>query len=384
MNENNQLKAFVAFLFIFSVLAVSQTFAASVVSPVVPGYSAGRFAAAAGSYTMTAANDGYIKPSIVNVGGKAITVPASLRMAANAGQFAKNAIRLNPGMLLGTLAAGYLLDQGIEYYQNNWTKTVPYSPPGATTCEDAAGGAAPECTGWWAPMVTHWIRAPASAPGCVFKGNASWAYTAAGFDCGMVAPSRVPADDTDWAGLPDPLPAIAPELPHAPYMPEGGPVDAPDFNFAPFSTPVGDPYTKPDGSTHQPMATVSPNGDKVTIDTYDQPVNDPQGNPVPNPTPSDTPEPTPNHCEQNPETIGCSQYGSAGAAETIPTTSLPATVSVTPVGGSGTCPADVVTSRFGITWSYQPICDFASAVRPFVLGFAWLSFAFVVAGAVRT
>lgn len=413
MNEMNQIRVFLAFLFVFAVMTLSQTvMAASSAVPSVPGYANGGFKAAAGSFTMMAANEGYIKPSVVNVGGRSITVPATLRMAANAGQYAKNAMRFNPYVLAGTLAAGYLLENGLEYSGAEWNKTVPAEgtyPDGktwttsSTTTGDCRSGSL-GCSEEAASYAAFRLNQPTHTyEGCSYSGGANPRQYICAFrylppNAHITSTTNVyiyrtandpantvrPASDDDWDSLPDPLPSVAPELPNAPYMPDGVPVEPPSYEFAPMNVPVGSPYTKPDGSTWQPMASVSPGGDDVVIDTYDQPINDPQGNPVPNPTPSDTPEPPPNHCEQNPNTIGCAQFGDAGTAEAIPTTTLPATVSVTPVGGSGVCPADVVTTRFGITWTYQPICDFASAVRPFVLGFAWLSFAFVVAGAVRT
>lgn len=405
MNEHNQLKAFVAFLFIFSVMAVSQTFAASFAVPTVPGYSSGRFTSPAGGFTMSPANDAYLKPSVVNVGGKAITVPATLRMAANAGQFAKDAMRLNPWAIAGTLAAGYLLDQLLQWNEGtqSWESVPSIYPGGTVSQSNACLNMSP---GQYARdsalnRIVHMphpplpTSAPCVAPYSPFAscsqaaepyyqpGNMPYTVCMNPTSANQPFPNQ-PYPDSSWPALPDPLPDVAPELPYAPYMPEGAPVDAPSFDFAPMDVPVGEPYTKPDGSTHQPMAKVSPNGTGVTIDTYDMPLTDTAGQPVPNPTPSDTTEPPPNHCEQNPNTIGCSEYGNAGAVETIPTTTIAAPVNVAPVGTGGVCPADVVTTRFGITWSYQPICDFASAVRPFVLGFAWLSFAFVVAGAVRT
>jgi hypothetical protein len=167
-------------------------------------------------------------------------------------------------------------------------------------------------------------------------------------------------------------------------MPEGVPVGAPDYDFAPYQTPLGEPYTKPDGSTAQPMASVSPNGDSITVDTYDQPLTDSNGQPVPNPTPQDTPEPAPDPdiCQKNPDSLMCAALGTPPAAETVPTTSLPVDATVTPIGGAGTCPASVSLPH-GITWSYQPICDFASAIRPFIIGFAWLSFSYIVVGAIK-
>lgn len=85
-------------------------------------------------------------------------------------------------------------------------------------------------------------------------------------------------------------------------------------------------------------------------------------------------------CKNYPDRVGCSKFGDAGSV-TVGSTTIPVSTDYTPVGGAGVCPADVTVR--GITFSYQPICNFASAVRPLVIGFAWLSFAFIVAGVVR-
>lgn len=385
MKEHDQIKAFLAFIFIFSVMTLSQaSFAALSMSPIVPGYSGGNFSSPVGSFSMTAANDGFIKPAVVNVGGKPITVPATLRMAANAGQLAKNAMKLNPWAIAGTLAAGWLLDEGLEYLDSQWQKQVPdYGDSFLCSATSIPGS---WCTGYFADIevFTDWAVTNPPWPGCVNTKNWNDAPGYHGWDCSSPAPIvSTPANQDDWDALPDPLPVVAPELPYAPYI-EGAPVDAPEYDFVPFSAPLGDPYTKPDGSTAQPMAKVSPNGDSVTVDTYDQPLTDTNGDPVPNPQPQDTPEPAPNHCEENPNSIGCAQFGDIPAPDALPTAEIPASTSVVPIGGPGVCPASITTSKFGLTWSYQPICDFASAVRPFVLGFAWLGFAYIVAGTVRT
>jgi hypothetical protein len=152
-----------------------------------------------------------------------------------------------------------------------------------------------------------------------------------------------------------------------------------------MTVPVGEPYSKPDGSTAQPMAKISPNGDMVTVDTYDQPLTDPQGNPLPDAAPQDTlePAPDPDICAKNPDSLMCAKLGTIPEAELVPTTELPIDATVTSVGGQGQCPANVSLPH-GITWSYEPICNFASAIKPFILGFAWLTFAFIVAGVSRS
>lgn len=383
------MKNLIAFLFgwlIAAAILIPQAHAAVSVRPTVPGYSAGLYSAASGSFTTAANAASYGASGVVSVGGKAITMPATLRMAANAGQFAKNAMRLNPWGIAGTLAAGWLLDHLMSTDGSTWYTVVqPYYDTGTQQLH-------PSLDALFAARRTGSVTDVRCRPGddagngCyldVYSSTySSWSQTTSQA-LPQGAPVLEPADEQDWDNLPDPLPFVAPELPYAPYMPEGVPVDAPSYDFAPYSVPVGEPYSKPDGSTAQPMARVSPNGDSVTIDTYDQPLTDTSGQPVPNPTPQDTPEPSPSECERHPSTIGCAEFGTA-APEVVPTTVIPVNPSVVPVGGAGSCPADITTSIYGLTWSYQPICDFASAIRPLIIGFAWLAFAYIVAGTVRT
>lgn len=70
---------------------------------------------------------------VVQVAGSNVTVPASMRLAANAAQYAVAAARLNPaGLVTGALAT-WLLTAGLQYASNQWTKTgvagytVPWS-----------------------------------------------------------------------------------------------------------------------------------------------------------------------------------------------------------------------------------------------------------------
>lgn len=392
------MKNFIAFSIgwlIAAVLMIPHARAATTLTPVISGYSSatGRYAASAASFSMTAANDGYIAQSIINVGGKAITMPATLRMAANAGQIALSGMRLTPLGVAGTLAAGWLLDQGFEYLNGQWmvqgaVAGAPYTYGGvdawpATTAGDYCGcdpQPSAACNGVYS------TASPNFGPvwGCTCGALSTWLSHDLGGGCAVAkTAASQPATEADWAALPDPLPAVAPELPYAPYLPEGVPVAQPEFS--PADVPIGQPYTRPDGSTAQSRAKISPAGDgQVTIDTYDQPLTNPDGSPVANPTPQDTTEPSPDPCAEHPDRIGCADFGTPPAPDSLSTLEVPVNPTVTPIGGAGSCPADVTTSHFGITWSYQPICDFADAIRPLIIGFAWLAFAYIVAGTVRT
>lgn len=344
---------------------------------------------------MTAANDGFIKPASLNVGGRATTIPATLRMAANAGQYAKQAMRLNPYVLAGTLAAGWLLDQGLSYENDQWVKANTSGGLGYDTCTSGQiPGTQTEAymrNAILSNPQNHWYGCNAWHDCSVSNGGTycqGWggspANLCAAYQCtGQPNPQTEPATDADWDALPSPLPIIAPELPYAPYMPEGVPVNAPEY--APSDISLGQPYTRPDGSTAEPRAKISSAGDgKVTIAPYDLPLTDPSGNPVSNPVPEPTPSDTPTDCDKYPASIGCAEFGAIPPAEPLATRDIPVNPTVTPIGGPGSCPADITTSAYGITFSYQPFCDFASAIRPLIIGFAWLAFAYIVAGTVRT
>lgn len=376
--EKSQLRAFVLFLFLLVVMSLSTaSFAALSLSPVVPGYAGGMLSSPVGSHTMTAANDGYIKPSIVNVGGKPIMVPATLRMAANAGQYVKNAMRLNPLLLAGTLALPWLIEHGMEWVNGGWQFTSTGYQYYYSADPDLRKFATPELAGQFACTYSGFTYDSMSNPQtAVCFANGNW-YTRSIYQ--FVSNQTVPATDSDWDALPDPLPDLAVELPYAPYMPEGIPVDAPNYDFAPMSVPLGEPYTKPDGSSAQPMAKVSPNGDLVTVDTYDQPLTDSQGQPLTNSMPQDTPEPQPDPCVQNPDRIGCMQAGSDSFEVLRNTVNFDFTPEASPL--SGVCPAPI--SVLGQQLSYQPACDAMVMIRPAVLGMASVMAAFILFGAFR-
>jgi len=409
MNHDTKT-SFLVFLFIFGAMVLSQrTHAALALTPTVPGYSGGNFSAPSGSFSMNAANDGFIKPATATVSGKPITVPASMRMAANAGNFAKNAMRLNPWAIVGTLAAGYLADHLLQWDEDSQSwQSVPAIYPGGTVSQSNA------CTLMepgqyardaalnrivWMPQPPYPTSAPCPAPYSPFAscssatqpyyqpGNMPYTVCINPSSANQPFPNE-PFPDSAWDGLPDPLPIVGPELPDAPYMPGGVPVDAPEYDFVPFTTPVGYPYERPDGSTAQPMAKVSPNGDQVTVDTYDQPLTDANGDPVPSAPPEDTPEPqpeSPTQCDKYPNSLGCAELGTVDDS-VIPTESRSiASIAPVTVGGAGSCPEPLTADFMGqtVSFSYDMPCQFATSLKPLILAIAWLSAGLIFIGGVR-
>lgn len=389
MNHDTKI-SFIVALFILMAMTLSQRSQAAVnLAPTVSGYGAGMLTGS--GHTLTAANDGYIKPAITNVGGKAITVPATMRMAANAGNYAKSMMRLNPYLLVGTLALGWLIENQMILEDG----VLMYTPSEYTFTSAGAGCNNPlpqsqfeACVRSSAPAYynfTFTYDYPAASV-CVHRdGDAGCWYFGQIF---AATGTPRPATEQDMLALPDPLPVIAPELPSAPYMPEGVPVDPPEYDFVPFSVPLGQPYTKPDGSTAQPMAKVSPNEELITVDTYDEPLTDPNGNPLADPAPQDTPEPVPEQktdCEKFPESLGCAQLGTASDVPIGTESRSIAAIAPVSVGGAGACPSPLTASFMGqtVSFSYDMPCQFATSLKPLILAIAWLSAGLIFIGGVR-
>lgn len=97
-------------------LCASQVIAASSSLAFSGGYSAGSVVGPAA----TAANGAFHTPATITAAGRAVTVPAVARFAANAGQFAVGAIRLNPTALIVGAVLPYLIGKGIEYANGNF------------------------------------------------------------------------------------------------------------------------------------------------------------------------------------------------------------------------------------------------------------------------
>lgn len=390
MNHYTKI-SFIVFLFILTAMTLSQRGHAAVnISPVVSGYSGGMLKGS--GLAMNAANSGYMAPAVISVGGKPITVSANMRMAANAGQYAKNAMRLTPLGIVGTLAAGWLLDQGLQYLNDEWQKQEPDYTSGGMPCSSTSIPSS-WCTGFFADIEVFTETLASGDPwpgsGCLNTKNWNDSPGYRGWDCSAVPMSNIPATQNDWDALPDPLPIVGPELPDAPYMPEGVPVDAPDYDFSPFSTPIGAPYEKADGSTAQPMAKVSPNGDSVTVDTYDQPLTDTNGDPVPSAPPVDTPEPqpdSPTQCDKYPNSLGCADLGTVDDLTVgSESRSIASIDPITTIGGVGSCPEPLTATFMGqtVSFSYDMPCQFATSLKPLILAIAWLSAGLIFIGGVR-
>jgi hypothetical protein len=93
-------------------------------------------------------------------------------------------------------------------------------------------------------------------------------------------------------------------------------------------------------------------------------------------------------CEQFPNILACAVQDSAPPAvvalgEDVRDVGLltPETVS----GGAGSCPAPIEVSAVGqtLSFSYQPVCDLATGIRPIVLILGWIAAGMLLFGGVK-
>ena len=225
-------------------------------------------------------------------------------------------------------------------------------------------------------------------------------------------PELIPDNKMDEMLETAPIPA----LPPVPYEvdPIVNPSPGPDPQPQPFRMPVGDPIPRVDPDTGeqkwvQPGLELQQLGtpaDPLRLDTrpYEEPVTAPQGNKPPGDKPAtkpgtDTGVATPDQpggggrpepekidvCKANPDILACQKYGEIKEPPKLEEQRIP--MSFQPYGSSrgGSCPAPRQASFFGrsLTISYQPICDFATMIRPLIIALAYFSAALIFVGAAR-
>jgi len=91
------------------------------------------------------------------------------------------------------------------------------------------------------------------------------------------------------------------------------------------------------------------------------------------------------YCVQHPESPACLPVGSL-SDETLPTATKDLSI-ISELSATGTCPADIPLSILGYEYaiSWQPVCTFATGIRPYILIGCWLGAVLFVFGiAART
>lgn len=85
-------------------------------------------------------------------------------------------------------------------------------------------------------------------------------------------------------------------------------------------------------------------------------------------------------CKDHPERLGCMGAGEAIEQPDLSTTEKGINA-ITPINisSNATCPADLPLPK-GMSFSFQPFCDYASAFRPIILALAWITAGFLAFG----
>lgn len=399
--ERYQLRFFGLFLFLMVVLSFSSaSFAAVTVTPVVDGYrphpTGGYFSSKGAWVPYVPASNSYTGTGSFNVGGKTITVPNKIPIAATAGNIAKAGMRANPYVLAGTLALPWLLEHGMKWVDGEgWTIGGPTYKPALpdediTACGTGNfyfsryGGSCTVQTAACRDNGLLWTMNNGNAY-CSDEKTIPIPYFVIQADK-ATEESWNPATDADWDALPNPIPDVAPELPDVDYMPSGVPANKPTYDFEPFNQPTGEPYKKPDGSTVQPWVTVSSNTTTVTYNTYNLTIINAAGEPVTDPVPTDeNADEVDDPCEANPERVGCVDLGTPTDDQDFPRVEMPLTFQPVAIQQDATCPAPMTVSAFGksILIAYDGACTYASGLKPIVIAVAYLSALLIIFGVPR-
>lgn len=399
----------------------------------VGGSFNGAVGAASNSATL-AANGNVLTNASLNVGGRAVTVPASMRFAANAGRFAANFIVANPYVRVGLTIASWLAIGKLVYDETDglW-KRITETQQDATeydyVIDDVhANNSSSACNAWVASLVAidgipRESNANSTETRCCFSG-AYWSNYCSAIQRVQMCPTgsvyvdgkcmvkgstltpltpdqaadelgKIPMPDGVPLEVPAPLPIELPQTQPV-FVPTGNPVQNPNYNPNAEPSPQNKPWLQP--AVRVVPAPTPENPWQVDLQPVDRPVDsgepspDPKVEPLPDPdSPPDPNQPkdeqkeeTPDFCAQHPEALACAEL------DTPPDTDLPTSeksISVTPDSGWGadnaTCPQPRVLHVQGqeILIPYDLFCMYMQGLRPIILAMAWLSAAFILVGA---
>ena len=384
------------------------------------GGAGGSFVGTKAANTATFLSGNVTTNASLNVGGRAVTMPATMRFAANAPRIAASAVMLHPGIRTAAAVAGWLglaglfwdeasktwkapdpqseslKSDGFVYWPTYTNGAVKYSSfSSACTSIKDKNGKSPSVYGQYC----MWEEGGSSIS--ITKGPSScpsgWYITPAG--CTQTPqPKTVTQEEAVEEIIKHPMPDDAPK-----YIPEPLPVEMPYMEpvYIPTGNPVANPKydpSKPLSPENQPF--VQP-GTKVTpapapgapwqVDTT--PVNRPTGSPqgTTEPVPDSPTEPstdTPREdgkedrdfCDKNPNALACLELDTPEGE--IPKGTFNVTYSVENSWGNGSCPADKYATLAGKSikvYDWAQTCDYvATYVRPILLLLCALGALFIV------
>lgn len=153
--------------------------------------------------------------------------------------------------------------------------------------------------------------------------------------------------------------------------------------------------TNPDGSTTTTTKTTTrnPDGTVTTEETTQQ--KDPAGNTTGNKKDSNNQTQSAfckenpdsaickgmtDECKDHPERMSCMDAGEASAVPDLGTDEKGiSAITAINVASNATCPSDIQLPK-GMTFSFDPFCNYASALRPIIIALAWITAGFLVFG----
>lgn len=413
-----------------------------------PGWSPGRYAPAANDATFGPVIHSPSGPT-TTVGGQAVKMPASYRLAANAPRVAAGIIFANPYLRVGVAIATWLGVAGIVYDTATglWKQIdVGYSTTDMVTVFGQTS--VNDCKAWGASQMVGGIYTSYSGEACAMtvapykdaqdfrnhcgvsptpqiecyalgKRNQVWEYrygpkltgtrekplTKEEFEEELAPkpmPERVPLELPKPSPLPieQPSPWINPEPgpnpQHRPlFVPTGDPVPNPQYDPNAAPSPANQPFIQPGVRVLPSPTAIEPWRVDMQPVNRPAPTNQPMPGPEPQPVPNpqdpgaengDKPKPEEQQslCEKHPDIVACAKLGEAPEAKPVPNENKDMTI--TPDSGwgegSGSCPSPktVQVHGFQLSMPFDLLCQFASGIRPVVIGLAWLAAAFTFMG----
>lgn len=357
----------------------------------------------------------------LNIGGRAIIVPAAMRFAANAPRIIAGAIVLNPYIRTAVTIASLLSMAKVEWDDQNqtWTKRELVEGVGTVyvigygnTEEFSSPSAACE---YWANRQQMYENIPGFSFEVRF--NDSYRYHCYTSNMGMWAtvgekqsvtfeektlpitneeainklhpmpfPNDLPNDLPPGIVIPvEPTPIINPvpdpqvnPLTRPLRQPLGEPVPVPNTDPQQWKTPVIDVIAAP--LPDQPWRVdVQP---KDILKNDPSPITDPAVSNV-EPTGQTQQEKTPGLCDLYPDILACQKPNfDTPDIDQIQTTD--ASITITPDSGWGaenaSCPPARHLPGANVDFEFTTICNFMSGIRPVMIAVAWLMAAMILIG----
>lgn len=375
--------------------------------------------------------------AVINVGGRSVVMPATMRFAANAPRIAAGLMFVNPGLAAGIRAAGWLAAAGLAYDAASglWQKSDSEYPEiisdgftyrltvGRNLLESRSksemcslvGAAIVSSFGYYALVSAEYTGESSSQivcsisyrpyPNSYMLGSVrhypvkypdsscpvGWYVTPAG--CTQTPQpktvteeefleelTKAPMPEELPLEIPAPLPVELPEISPV-FIPTGDPILNPKYNPQAEPTPENQPWIQP-GVRVQPSPTPAQPW-RVDLQPQNRPKSD--STPLPDVQPDSgsqnqpgTEPANPGLCDQYPDILACAKLEEPENPGPLKTIDIGGDFEILGgFAGSKVCPSfPTIDMLPGLSW--QPFCDQLARIRPLVLAFAWLSAVMII------